>query len=441
MTISTSLPNHIKSESSIISQNLSKSSAIDWQQTSTPNDPIPIVQDFEPLLCFAPPVNTVIHRPMVNLSEFMSSYSICLNSYEDRIGVTTKGERLCTERLNTLKESFRSNSKRMRHDSGSEKKASPDSKRLKNETTTTAAATISSSKIVNGFTSNINSSDTSSSSLISTEDSKLNTTSTNIAVISSPYANLKSNALEISGITRIGQQINDVTETTTLTLDAKIKTDTFEHINSNGDVDEMKQETVITSLSNGNHHDDTVPLTITIPTTNAACSSSSATIVKPTTIKRKENKYNTNTAAIMKKKENRREPFRSLLSEDVVQQIKKGWTVLDVGDLTIGDLYIMFGQDFKVNLIYNWIEQNIKMEQSSVSSTQCNLSDNNAIGSNDVKPELAPAPPSLGTSVELGNKLKQLLLLASMTEKVKRKTNNCACDRGYNKLMVIFLGK
>lgn len=422
MTISTSLPNQTKSEPSVSSHQSSAAAAkqpIDGQQQQqTTNDPIPIVQDFEPLLCFAPPVNTVIHRPMVNLSEFMSSYSICLNSYEDRIGVSTKGERLCTERLNTLKESFRANSKRQRNDSGSEKKTSPDSKRLKIEAAAAAAAAASTSAKVNCPSSDASSAD----------DQVV------LPMMSPPYTNLKSNgSIEIDGITKIGQvqQLNEMHTETTAALDTtkQIKVETVE-ANSNDDF-EIKQEPVIIPLSNGGGTSDLSATAITsiIPSTSTSVNA------KPPAVKRKDaNKCNTATGTARKK-----EPFRALLSEEVVQQIKKGWTVMDVGDLTIGDLYIMFGQEFKVNLVYNWNEQNIKMEQSSVSSSQSiSSSDINVskptVTNDGGKLELAPAPPSLGTSVELGNKLKQLLMLASMQEKVKPKKNNCACDRGYNKL-------
>lgn len=87
----------------------------------------------EPRLRFSPPPQTVIHRPMVNLAEFLSSYSICLNAYEERIGVAVKGETLSAERLHSiaLEGLIRSNAKRQRNDSGCAAVS----------TTTTAAAT------------------------------------------------------------------------------------------------------------------------------------------------------------------------------------------------------------------------------------------------------------------------------------------------------------
>jgi hypothetical protein len=70
---------------------------------------------------------------MVNFSEFLSSYNICLNSYEQRIGAKVRGETLCSEKFNSLKESIKTNAaKRQRNDSGCEKQ-SPDGKKLRND--------------------------------------------------------------------------------------------------------------------------------------------------------------------------------------------------------------------------------------------------------------------------------------------------------------------
>lgn len=42
--------------------------------------------------------------------------------------------------------------------------------------------------------------------------------------------------------------------------------------------------------------------------------------------------------------------------ELALKQIRKGWSVLDAGDLTIGDLYLMFGSRSKLELDYWWSE-------------------------------------------------------------------------------------
>lgn len=84
----------------------------------------------ETLLCFKPPKETVIHRPMLQLNELLSSYNICLNSYEEKIGAITRGETLCEEKI---KEMMKIHSKRVRHDSGTEKNISPELKKPKQE--------------------------------------------------------------------------------------------------------------------------------------------------------------------------------------------------------------------------------------------------------------------------------------------------------------------
>uniref|UniRef100_A0A1B0DM91 SANT domain-containing protein n=1 Tax=Phlebotomus papatasi TaxID=29031 RepID=A0A1B0DM91_PHLPP len=119
----------------------------------------------EKLLCFAPPAKTVIHRPMVNLTEFSSSYNICLNSYEERIGATVRGESLFPEKWQTHREFVRAQ-KRQRHDSGSDNK-SPDMKKSRGGTvqstsesepsssTTISIQTIDFSVITNNQDSNL----------------------------------------------------------------------------------------------------------------------------------------------------------------------------------------------------------------------------------------------------------------------------------------------
>lgn len=153
--------------------------------------------------------------------------------------------------------------------------------------------------------------------------------------------------------------------------------------------------------------------------------------------KKKESKAQSN-----KKKENKKESFRPLLNEETVRQIKKGWNLLDVGDLTIGDLYIMFGQDFRVNLEYSWMEQ--KRREAVTETVKAEINCENIVEKSETGASGISAGSNTGTPTNvLGNKLKQLLLLANMTEKSKKKTKcGCSnfCDTGY-KTMVIYFGQ
>lgn len=82
------------------------------------------LRDHEPNLCFYPPENCRIFRPMIQLNEMLSSYNLCLNSYETRIGSKTRGEGLCLEKNSNIKELLKNSSKRVRNDSASEKNGS-----------------------------------------------------------------------------------------------------------------------------------------------------------------------------------------------------------------------------------------------------------------------------------------------------------------------------
>lgn len=155
---------------------------------------------------------------------------------------------------------------------------------------------------------------------------------------------------------------------------------------------------------------------------------------------------------------NNRESFRPLINEEDIQKIRKGWTVYNVGDVTIGDLYIMFGQESKVRLEYRWIspvqQVEIKTETTKLAqktdgapfnAAELEIKSENVIiasssANNDDVVDSKPLNTEIKPKNSLSNKLKQLLLLAGMMEKTKRKTS-CTCghysDRGMNKLKVI----
>lgn len=84
-------------------------------------DDVNALRENEPQLSFYPPENCRIFRPMIQLNEMLSSYNLCLNSYEARIGAKTRGEGLCMEKNSHIKELLKNSSKRVRNDSASEK--------------------------------------------------------------------------------------------------------------------------------------------------------------------------------------------------------------------------------------------------------------------------------------------------------------------------------
>lgn len=365
------------------------------------------VQDNEPVLRFAPSPNTVIHRPMVNLAEFLSSYSICLNSYEDRIGVTVKGEKLCTERLNSLKEVIRTNSKRQRHDSSSDKK-SPEYKRARSDMNADRRA--DKDKLIEGS---------------SQDEGKYP-----VGVGDDFGQTLRSNLIEIDGIAQIDMQDEGDCKTS-------IKTE------ANLDIPNTQPiETVVNDLSDSRPHtliNSSIVQDINIDSTESHIMDNVIAVDKPADQKpkKKETKAQNN-----KKKENKKESFRPLLNDETVKAIKKGWNLLDVGDLTIGDLYIMFGQDFRVNLEYSWMEQKrgdpLAVTEPVKAETKF---ENNVRSEHNIIVTSGTATGSNSTPTNaLSNKLKQLLLLANMTEKSKKKIKcSCSnfCDTGY-KTMVIY---
>lgn len=368
----------------------------------------------EPVLCIAPPVEATIHRPYVNLTDFLNSYSICLNSYEERINASVRGESLCAEHITSVRETIKSNTKRQRHDSGSEKK-SPDTKRTK----ATDGEKFEHEVMKKAMSS------TSQDGMSTTEEL------VDEREFSSPtYENAMFEIEDANCHIPESSSADECETEIHLWNGAKFKFESSDDLNSPVDI---KKEPIDQRNMN--------------KTTKKTDNKSHLTINK------KRDLRTTN-----------RESFRPLINEEVIQKIRKGWTIDNVGDITIGDLYIMFGQDSKVRLEYKWIspaQQNeiktevTKMAQKSDATTA--TIDGKEVPEDDIKSENVMtgtlSAPNNDDTVEtkpfhnetkpknlLSNKLKHLLMLASMMEKTKRKTS-CACghfcDRGMNKLKVM----
>lgn len=394
------------SSTSTISNTLENGTNGDVSQSSSQTNCPPYA---EPVLCIAPPCDVTIHRPYVNLTDFLNSYSICLNSYEERINASVRGESLCAEHITNVKETIKSNTKRQRHDSGSEKK-SPDTKRTK---------AADGEKFEHDVIKKAMSS-TSQDGMSNTEEL------VDEREFSSPtYENVLFEIEDANCHIPESSSADECETEINLWNGGKFKFEPTDDIISTNDI---KKEPV-----------------------------DQRNVIKTT--KKTENKSH---YAINKKRELRiasRESFRPLINEEVIQKIRKGWTIYNVGDMTIGDLYIMFGQDSKVRLEYKWIspaqQAEIKTETSKMAqkvdsqtfdakeNVDDDMKSDVMVGtvstSNEDTAETKPFNIDVKPKNSLSNKLKQLLLLAGMMEKTKRKTS-CACghycDRGVNKLKV-----
>lgn len=361
------------------------------------SDTFQTFKNSEAIFCLAPPADTTIYRPMVNLAEFMSSNSICLNSYEDRIGVSVKGESLCTERLNVLKEIIKT-SKRQRHDSGVEKKI-VEGKKIKTEMD------------VKGSDPCCSSGGSGSGGSVSSSDKKEDTdilcsVQQELSGGLTPTA-LNSNSFEIEGIKHIESVFDDADKKESFSVDISFNL-TNETMDHKEEIKLVDIKEFITSSNDLDNVDETKNVITETPRTN-----------EPKSSKKKCTK---------KKNDGRKDHFRPLLNDDVIREIKRGWTIANVGDLTVGDLYIMFGKDFKVSLEYKWCEP-IKTDSTM---------GNESIASTDIVLE----PINVQKKNDLGNKLKQLLALANMTDKVKKKSNcSCGhfCDNRLNKSRVCYI--
>lgn len=367
----------------------------------------------EPVLCIAPPAETTIHRPYINLTDFLNSYSICLNSYEERINASVRGESLCAEHITNVKETIKSNTKRQRHDSGSEKK-SPDTKRAK----ATDGEKFEHEVIKKAMSSTSQDGMSTTEELVDEREFSSPTYENAMFEIEDANCHIP----ESSSADECETEINSWNS-------AKFKFESADDLNS--PVDIKKEPTDQRNMNK--------------------------------TTKKAENK---SQLTINKKRDLRattRESFRPLINEEVIQKIRKGWTIDNVGDITIGDLYIMFGQDSKVRLEYKWISPAQQNEIKTEVTKMAQKPDATAadVPEDDIKSENVMIGTVSATNNDdtvdtksfhnenkpknlLSNKLKQLLLLASMMEKTKRKTS-CACghycDRGMNKVKVIFSRK
>lgn len=317
-----------------------------------------------------PPPGVTIHRPMVNLTEMLSSNRICLNAYEDRIGVKVKGETLWSDRSTYLKE-LKSNMKRQRHDSASDtNKKSPDIKKHKLDF--------------------------------------------DIRPLE-PCVKLEKIVLDASNATC---SIKSLIEDHDILIEDGINKCDNDKSFDNG---KIKIETqTIDPVMNDKINLQSMPLLEDVPQILEDC----VTVKEDKPAKKKERNY------INKKKDLRKEStiFRPLISEESIQKIRDGWTLSTIGDMTFGDLYIMFGSDLKLYLEYSFVD-GYKIPETICSSVEISsnisISNTNIIEVKNINLQRVDIKEDKDESL-IGNKLKQLLLIANLTEQ-KKKRQYCGC--------------
>lgn len=286
----------------------------------------------EPILFFKPPRDTPIHRPMVQLNELLSSFNICLNSYENRIGATTRGENLCTEKIAHIKDLLKHPSKRMRFDSASEKNAKV--------------------KVEEQITCKIS---------------------------------------EEIGMAVIDYKSNDSVDNDMKKIEIKEEESA-----------EVKlKQTFNLNLDHQKDEPEDVLLTPVAPTflPTVAPSKVDETVEKPPTVipvitststtksKKKDSLLNGHL------KSSKEQMFKPLIDDEMLRKVRKGWSLKTVGDLTIGDLYLMFGSDSRLVLEYDIVEEStVQTEDANDETNNCKL------------------------DLKLGSKLKNLMSVATLLE-------------------------
>lgn len=369
------------------------------EHTTTPTPSTTALSELtikDPEICFLPKPGVTIHRPLLSITEYLSSVNICLTAYEERMGVKIKGEFLNIERCTATNSSGQSssvtpnaNNKRLRTESGSEKRSPEQLKRLKNldnSFETLEDATLATN-------------DHDSSLLIPKNESSCDE-------LSDEIQELLSDSIEIN------------TSKEDLILQAKHP---------------PPPPPPLPPIA--------VP-SINLNTTTATTTSSSADISNPTCNSHLSTQTTARSKRSINTKTSRTGVFKPLLNDDIIQSIRSGWTASTAGDITIGDLYVVFGHESKLEMDYYWMPDEksytIKTESQNSSlpteSTTSNVKQN--VSSTALKQNIHCSSNncdgrnlqnSLNSSL-LSNKLKQLLLIANLSERM-RKRHQCNCER------------
>ncbi|EDW81924.2 uncharacterized protein Dwil_GK25402 [Drosophila willistoni] len=364
------------SSSSSASVSSTPNSSGEQQERQQPQQQ-PASSTTEPSLCFQPKPGVAIHRPLLNITAYLNSVNICLTAYEERLGVKVRSETLGNIVMTTT-----AANKRARTESGSDKR-SPDTKKPKLLTSPTLEKSID----------EVNPAATATPTTTTVENN-----------------NVK---VEISSGDELSEEIHDFL---------------------NGSIQEVEP-----SAPSAPTPAPPPPPTATTTTTTTTTSASRA--------KRKEAKEAAAAAAARN--------FKPLLSDEIIKRIRKGWTVLNAADITVGDLYVVLGQDSKLELDYYWCEPAPAPAGAAATTAASSISSNNeqqhsgtsatpssssSTSSSSASTTSLPYNTNDCDSVErvkavttstVSNKLKHLLLVANLSERVRKRQCNCGhiCDR------------
>ncbi|XP_067640348.1 protein cramped [Eurosta solidaginis] len=359
--------------------------------TTEASDKSPAYQD--PEMCFLPTPGVLIHRPLLSITEYLGSGNICLAAYEERMGIQVRGETLMLER---------SANKRPRTDSCSEKR-SPESKKNKQ-------------------------------------------------LSSPPYE--KSEADSLPGDV-VKEEVGRVSEHDVTPAKCESSSDELS--------DELHELLTADTDDSGVNKESTGQLQDEIKPTLIASDSSSAT--NGNTISSNHNQITAGNQARLRKHANTRSTgrnsapnFKPLISEAVIRRIRKGWTISTAADITIGDLYVVLGHDSRLELDYYWTDRQQQQANVNAAGVSNTLSVAISGGSAHALKSMTPSdtklfmqkqngmpynptecndPDLLKTlsSAGFGNKLKHLLLIANLSERLRKRQCSCGhtCDRNVNK--------
>ncbi|KAH8287748.1 hypothetical protein KR054_012389 [Drosophila jambulina] len=360
----------------------------------------------DPSLCFQPRPGVAIHRPLLSITAYLSSINICLSAYEERLGFKVR-----SETLGNVPGLPVAASKRPRTESGSEKR-SPESKKPKSGASPALEKSLDEVPLEAGN-------------------------------------HVK---LESSSGDELGEEIQEFLSD----LEASAQTQVTSAVIP------PTEAPASDALEAPPNDAEPCALQISPPAPPPApVTPASAPLARS---KRKEAKE----AAAAAQARN----FKPLLSDEILKRIRKGWTVANAADITIGDLYVVLGQDSKLELEYYWCEMenvpplgsaaassnsiNISSTSATV-STQTGTSSSSSILQTATSSTAAPITTSSNnplitastslpynpndcdsvervkavTTSSVSNKLKHLLLVANLSERVRKRQCNCGhtCDR------------
>uniref|UniRef100_A0A034V7L3 Protein cramped n=1 Tax=Bactrocera dorsalis TaxID=27457 RepID=A0A034V7L3_BACDO len=377
------------------------SSDCNGPQSAENSERLPAFQD--PEMCFLPKPGVPIHRPLLSITEYLGSGNICLAAYEERMGVKVRGETLSQDRAAN---------KRPRTDSGSEKR-SPDSKK---------------NKLFN----------------------------------SPPYEKLDSDGPVGDNVFK--EELGVMYEQDVLPGKCESSSDELsdelqELLNA-----DLDSSIVIKEGAENSQEEIKMSLNASDMTTTITTNASSTTF--------NQNPNTANNQARMRRPVNARagrasaSNFKPLISEAVIRRIRKGWTISTAADITIGDLYVVLGQDSKLELDYYWTDRQQQPSVNTINTSNALINVNNvhvnsgcsltfggaaleSMTQSDTKvfmqkqngmpynpsecddPELLKSLSTAGVA----NKLKHLLLIANLSERMRKRQCSCGhtCERNVAK--------